>query len=204
MFPETIRTSRLDLRRVSAAVDVLDQYEYVSGTDTIEEETRYLSWEPHETPKETADVRATFEEAWEDAEAAVYALTPREGEDGAGAFAGTTGLHFDWDRRSAALGIWLRKPFWGRGYSGERAGALLDLAFDRLDLDLVSVEHQAGNEKSRRAVEKYVDRFGGRHEGVLRNGLESDDGPVDAHRYSIAQAEWREAVAADAPEVTYP
>jgi RimJ/RimL family protein N-acetyltransferase len=185
-------------------VDALDQYEFTGKSDTIAEETRHMGWEPHETPKETVDFHERVDDKWESGEGAVYAVVPRDGEDGSGTFAGTAGLHPDWDRRSAGLGIWLRKPFWGRGYSGERAGALLDLAFERLDLDVVHVEHQVGNEQSRRAVEKYVERFGGRREGLLRNGLVTDDGPVDVRRYSIARDEWRDAVAADRPEVTYP
>lgn len=56
---------------------------------------------------------------------------------------------------------------------------------------MVSVTHQVGNDKSRRAIEKYVDRFGGRREGTFRNfhGF-GDDGAVDAVRYTISRDEW--------------
>ena len=97
----------------------------------------------------------------------------------------------DWDRRTAILGVWLRKPFWGRGYSGERAAALMEIAFERLHLELVAVTHDAGNEKSRRAIEQYVERFGGRHDGLIRNAEVDGDGtPVDQHRYSISREEY--------------
>jgi RimJ/RimL family protein N-acetyltransferase len=108
--------------------------------------------------------------------------------------AGTTNLNFDWDRRSAELGIWLRKPFWGRGYSGERAAALLELAFDRLDLELVGASHQDGNEQSRRAIEKYVERFGGQYDGLLRNFAPKGDEVRDLHRYTISKEQYRNAV----------
>jgi RimJ/RimL family protein N-acetyltransferase len=107
--------------------------------------------------------------------------------------AGTTNLHFDWGRRTAELGIWLRKPFWGRGYSGERAAALLELAFERLDLELVGASHQDGNEQSRRAIEKYVERFGGQYDGLLRNFVPRGDEVRDLHRYTISQEQYREA-----------
>ncbi|WP_435181520.1 GNAT family N-acetyltransferase [Halorussus sp. AFM4] len=113
----------------------------------------------------------------------------------ASGLAGTTSLDFDWERRSAELGIWLRKAFWGRGYSGERAAALLELAFDRLDLELVGASHRVGNDRSRRAIEKYVDRFGGQHDGVLRNFAPTDDGVADLHRYTVTRAQYREATA---------
>ena len=66
---------------------------------------------------------------------------------------------FDWNRRTATLGTWLRKPFWGQGYSGERAARMLELAFDR------------------------------RKEGRIRNDVVIDGEPHDSIRYSIARKE---------------
>ena len=195
MFPAVIETERLRLERFDReTIDTLELYEYTAKTDSIEEETRYVTWDPHVTPKETWDFQTQMEEAWEKHENATYAVFPREGEAGAGEFAGNTGLGIDWDKRKATLGIWLRKPFWGRGYSGERAGALLQLAFDRLDLP--------GNEQSKRAIEKYVEKYGGRHDGVLRNWHLDDGEPVDMQLYSISQDEWR-AVVGDEREATF-
>jgi RimJ/RimL family protein N-acetyltransferase len=203
MFPDVIETERLRLERFDReTIDTLALYEYTAKTDSIEEETRYVTWDPHMTPKETLDFQTQMEEAWEKRENATYAVFPREGEAGAGEFAGNTGFGIDWDKRKATLGIWLRKPFWGRGYSGERAGALLQLAFDRLDLELVDVGHVPDNEQSKRAIEKYVEKYGGRHDGVLRNWHLDDGEPVDMRLYSISQDEWRAAVG-DEREATF-
>lgn len=205
MFPETIETDRLRLERFQrGTIDSLELYERAGRGETIEEETEYLSWSPHENPEASAEFLDHVEEQWDEREAATYAIFPREGEPRAGEFAGNAGLHLSWDVNAAGLGIWLRKPFWGRGYSGERAGALLALAFDRLDLEVVSVAHLPENEKSKRAIEKYVDRFGGRYEGHLRNKLKDADGEVhDVQRYSISQEEWAEATAEEPFEVEF-
>ncbi|MFC4357160.1 GNAT family N-acetyltransferase [Halobium salinum] len=198
MFPVGIDTDRLRLRRLTREeLPPLVGYEHLGRrrSDAVAEETRFLSWSPHETPKETHDYLERVEDSWDDRGAAHYAVYPREGEDGAGEFAGTTALDVDWEKQTATLGIWLRRRFWGRGYSGERAAALFRLAFGRLDLDLVAVFHHPENEQSRRAVEKYVDAYGGCHEGVLRNwAVDADGEPADRHRYSVSRAEWREAV----------
>jgi RimJ/RimL family protein N-acetyltransferase len=208
VFPTVVETERLRLRRATRELlEPVDAYRYFSTThsDTVAEETRYVRWSPHETPGETAEFLSEVETQWDDGESAVYAIYPRADEDGAGEFAGTAGLGFEWEKRAAELGIWLRKPFWGRGYSGERAAALFDLAFDRLDLAVVAVAHVPDNDQSERAIRKYVDRFGGRREGLLRNEIVDSDGAVhDARRYSVSQAEWREAVADDRPAVRYP
>ena len=215
MFPERVETERLVLEPLTPEyVDVLAFYGHASHRNPhIEEITEYLSWDPHATPKETLEFLESRAEAWDAGEDASYVVRPKEGEagtkesdddasdrkdgaddrEGPAEIAGAAGLHPDWDRRTATLGTWLRKPFWGRGYSGERAAALMEVAFDRLDLEVVAVTRHADNDKSRRAIEKYAERFGGQHEGLLRNGGVSPDGPVDVERYSVTREQWSEA-----------
>ncbi|MFW6318455.1 MAG: GNAT family N-acetyltransferase [Halorubrum sp.] len=195
MFPETIETERLRLEpRRPENVDLDACYRICSSDPGIDEVTEYVTWDPHETKKETLEFLERGRERWEDHEAADYVIRPRDGEEGAGEIAGFGGFGVDWETRTAVLGTWLRKRFWGRRYSGERAAALVEVAFEDLDLDLVAVSHRPDNDNSRRAVERYVDRLGGRREGLLRNHLTFADGSVhDEVRYTIAQEEWREA-----------
>jgi RimJ/RimL family protein N-acetyltransferase len=195
LFPERIETDRLRYDRFDRAIDAPTLYEYTGRSVTIAEERQHMTWDPHDTLKDAADVIESFRDSWLDGETATYAIVPKPGESGAGDFAGTMVLFVDWEKQRGTLGIWLRKPFWGRGYSAERAGALTALAFDRLDLDLIKSTVHARNEKSISAVEKYVERLGGRHEGLVRNDrVEADGTPAHSHHYSISQTEWREAV----------
>lgn len=195
MFPETIKTDRLRLEaRRPANVDLDACYRICSSDPGIDDVTEYVTWDPHEHKKETLEFLERGRDRFEDGDAAGYVIRPREGEDSAGEIAGFGGFDIDWERRTATLGIWLRKRFWGRGYSGERAAALAEVAFAELDLDLVAVSPVPENERSQRAIEKYVDRLGGRREGMLRNHLTFADGSVhDEIRYTISQAEWRKA-----------
>lgn len=196
LFPREIESERLRYRYIhpdADHTDVIDWYEYHRvDADGIGEATRWLHWEPHRSPKETKGFVDHCGERFDKGEGVTYAIYPREGAARTGEFAGSTGLDVDWDRRVGTLGVWLRKPFWGRGYSGERAARLMELAFDRLDLEVVAVEHHPENDQSRRAIEKYVDRFGGRREGTIRNGTIAQDGTVsDTVRYSVLREEWR-------------
>lgn len=196
LFPEALTTERLELERLRAGtVDLFELHRICSDDEAIEAITRYMPWDPHATVKETRDFVAWCESGWEDGEQAVYVVRPGQTEDGAGDAAGITRLDCEWERRSAMLELWLRKRFWGRGYSGERAGALMELAFERLGLELVSVTHQVGNERSRRAIEKYVDRFGGQCDGLLRNWGPRADRVVDARRYTVSREQYRGAAA---------
>jgi RimJ/RimL family protein N-acetyltransferase len=170
--------------------DPLELYEHVrEDAPHIDAITEYVTWDPYETPKEAFDWVAECGRAFEEGEGATYVLRPRDG-DRVGEFAGVAGVDVDWDHRTATFGTWLRKSFWGQGYSGERAARMLELVFDRLDLDVVAVSHDPENENSRRAIERYVDRFGGRREGRIRNAILVDGEPRDSIRYSIATDEW--------------
>jgi len=192
MFPQTIQTDSLRLECLNQeSVDVHDLYVICSSDPGIEEITEYLSWNPHKTVKETVRFLNRVDREWQNGENATYVIHPRDIEEGAGEIAGLTSLTLDWEQRTGTFGIWLRKRFWGRGYSRERADAFFELAFDRLDLEVVVIFHHDGNERSRRSIMKYVDEYGGHHEGLLRNSLTDGNGiPADGHRYTVSQSEY--------------
>ncbi|MFC3477075.1 GNAT family N-acetyltransferase [Halobacterium litoreum] len=200
VFPETLTTPRLRLERCSRDnVTVREFYRAASrNSPNIEDVTEHLTWSPHESPKESRDTLIHFEEQWDEGDVATYAIRLREDEaerlgENPDALAGTCGLTCHWEQDCAVLGVWLREAYWGNGYSGERADALLELAFDGLDFGVVAVTHHADNAKSEAAIEKYVAANGGRREGLLRHHGDSPDGPVDEVRYTISASEWRDA-----------
>ena len=54
----------------------------------------------------------------------------------------------------------------------------------------------AGNEPLRRMIEEYVERYGGRHEVLLRqHSPRPGDEVTDQHRFTITEEEYREATA---------
>ncbi|MFB6104853.1 MAG: GNAT family N-acetyltransferase [Halobacteriaceae archaeon] len=191
LFPVEMESDRLRYERIHPEdFDPWELYEYVNeDAPNIEEITRWMTWDPYETPKEALDWVSHCGEEFDAGEGAVYAIRPTHGER-AGAFAGVTSLHPDWELRRAELGIWLRKPFWGRGYSGERAQRLFELAFERLDLEVVGVTHDPENEQSASAIETYIEAAGGRCEGHLRNDIVMNGEVRDSVRYSVTSEEW--------------
>lgn len=197
LFPGRVRTDRLELRAVSpATVDPFEFYER-TGPDApgIEAITEHLPWGPNPTVKAALDYLQDAETALRESEEATYLVVPDESETGStgGEWAGVCSLDVEWDHRRAEFGVWLREPYWGREYAVETGGAMFGLAFERLDLELVVCVHEDGNDASRATIEKLVDRFGGRHEALLRNQRVGDDGPRDVHRFTTAAAEYVEA-----------
>ena len=202
MFPKAFATDRLEFERFcSRNVSPTELYEIASTkSETIGAETAYLPWDPLRTMKESAERIEAFERQWEERERAEWLIRGgREADEveDSTEIIGSAGIICEWAKDLAILAIWLRKPYWGRGYSGERADALLEIAFERLDFDVVAIPLHSENTNSYRAVGRYVERHGGRYEGVLRNHAGRYDEPVDHHRFSISQREYRSADGAE-------
>lgn len=71
---------------------------------------------------------------------------------------------------------------------------MIELAFEGLDLDLVAVPVQEENDRSRRAVEQYVESYGGQYDGLIRNSTTRPDGSIiDHRRYTITREQYRTA-----------
>ena len=91
------------------------------------------------------------------------------------------------DYRSASLGYCLDEPAWGHGYATEAAGALLQWAFDTLDLNRVQAETDTRNGASARVLEK----LGFVREGTLREDCVVNGDVSDSWVYGLLRREWR-------------
>jgi RimJ/RimL family protein N-acetyltransferase len=212
LFPEAMRTPRLRFERVDDAVDAFERYEWTRASrEARDRETAFVTTNPDPHPKATAGSLADAGEAFEDGERATWVVFLRPGEPDADGdpveagdrvHVGVAAIEPLWEKRRVHTSVELHRPYWGRGYAGERAAALLAVAFDRLDLEVASVAHFDGNENSKRQMEGWVDRYGGREDGYFRNWVPRDDGesePWDLRAYSITAGDYRDA--GGAPEV---
>ena len=105
-----------------------------------------------------------------------------------GAFVGWITLS-DWnpDFRSASLGYCLTEAAWGHGYATEAARAVLQWAFDTLDLNRVQAETDTRNVASARVLEK----VGFMREGTLREDCIVNGDVSDSWVFGLLRREWR-------------
>ena len=89
--------------------------------------------------------------------------------------------------RSASLGYCLDDAAWGHGYATEAAHALLQWAFEALDLNRVQAETDTRNMASARVLEK----LGFEREGTLREDCVVDGEVSDSWVYGLLRREWR-------------
>lgn len=143
-------------------------------------------WKPHESLEESQKIL----EKWinEDGGDIIFAIE----EKGTGSLAGSIGLHKDTHRAFSAgcrmIGYCIAKEQWGKGFATEAANAVMDYAFQKLRVKMLTIDHYVENKGSRRVIEK----CGFRYEGTLRRALQVYDGSYkDTCFYSMTAAEYR-------------
>ncbi len=155
-----LRTSRLLLREFRA-----DDHAAVHAFAGDAEVTRYTDWGPNSTQ----DTTAFLTEVVQDANALPrhrFGLAVVEQEQGT--LIGSIELQVtSTSHGRAELGYVLHRQWWGRGYAGEAAAALLRFGFDDLGLHKVSATCDPRNKASARVLTK----IGMRREGHLRDHL---------------------------------
>jgi ribosomal-protein-alanine N-acetyltransferase len=89
----------------------------------------------------------------------------------------------DVHRRSAEVGYWLGREFWGRGIASAAVRAMTGLAFERFDLIRLHACVFAWNPASARVLEK----AGYTREGRLRDAVTKDGRTTDGLLYAIVR-----------------
>jgi ribosomal-protein-alanine N-acetyltransferase len=193
LFPVRIETDRLVFERLAPeTVDPFEFYDFVSRDDWQGEATEHMPWFRFRRLDQVAAFLDNAAQQFAEHDTARYLLRSRE----AGDIVGVTAFGPEWETRRAGSGIVLARSYWGRGYGTERASVFVELAFEQYDLDAYYSTCAAGNERSRRMISRYVDRYGGRHEGLLRQHSGRPNGEVtDQHRFSILREEYETATA---------
>jgi RimJ/RimL family protein N-acetyltransferase len=166
-------------------------YEFVTRDDWQGAATEHMPWFRFQRLDQVADFIEKADQQWADRDTARYLLRAK---DEAGELIGTTAYGPDWEARRAGSDIVLAQQYWGREYGGERASVFIELTFERYNLDAYYTTCATGNNPSRRMIEKTVEKYGGRHEGLLRQRSPRPDGEVtDQHRFTIVRSEYEDA-----------
>ncbi|NNN00984.1 MAG: GNAT family N-acetyltransferase [Acidimicrobiaceae bacterium] len=103
------------------------------------------------------------------------------------AFIGWCGLsRWNPDFRSASMGYCFEAAAWGHGFATEAARALLQWAFDTLEINRVQAEVDTRNTPSARVLEK----LGFVREGTLREDCVVNGEVSDSWVYGLIRREW--------------
>lgn len=103
--------------------------------------------------------------------------------------AGILGFNsINWSNKTAYIGYWLGEKYQGLGIMSKGTAALIDYAFDNLELSKVEIRVASNNVKSR----KIPERLNFTNEGCIRKAEWLYDHFVDHIVYGLLKEEWKE------------
>lgn len=166
-----METERLILRKVNKS-DAEDIYSYSKEPNVGPN----AGWSPHKTLEETKGIISTM---FLDKD--VFAIVLKE----TGKVIGTLGFTNDPKRenpQARMLGYAISQKYWGRGFMTEAVKAVIEYAFEILNIDIISAYCYPHNTRSKRVLEKCSFTY----EGTLKKAEKLFDGRVlDNDCYSL-------------------
>jgi len=169
-----IATGRLRLRAFEPGD--ADAVQVLVDNDAVSRTTLNI---PHPYPPGAAEKWiGTHSRRCEMRSSATWAITLAE----TGALLGSVTL--TWIHRSLAeLGYWIGEPHWNNGYCSEAVRALIEFAFERLEISKIVAEHLSVNPASGRVMQKAgMQRVGSRRK------KDRDGNPAEMEIYEIRKS----------------
>ena len=176
----TLETERLRLRPFT-----FDDEVAVFALVSDPEVARFVRFEAHRTPAETRWFLESVERHYRRGDPFAWAIVRREDDRliGSCGFVSQAG-----ERRSAEIGYWLGKPYWGKGYAAEAARALVCFGFEQMGLERVEAKCFLDNRAGQRVIEKLGMKFEGRDRSERIKGAHPE-----LRVYGIARHDWERA-----------
>jgi [ribosomal protein S5]-alanine N-acetyltransferase len=182
LLTPTLQTDRLHLRPfVDTDADAI--YALQSNARVL----RYWDSPPWTEPDRAQAFIQTCRKMEEEASGARFAIETREGR----AFIGWCSM-FRWNPtyRSLGIGYCFDEPAWDRGYATEAVRAMLQWAYETLDLNRVEAELDTRNLASARVLEK----LGFEREGLRREDCVVSGEVSDSWIYGLLRRDWKPCV----------
>jgi ribosomal-protein-alanine N-acetyltransferase len=174
----TIETERLILRKIAPS-DSEDMYEYSSR----EEVTKYLTWNIHTNPKQTALYVKLLQKKYLQGVFWDFGLEYKEN----GKFIGTCGFSsFDKDKNCAEIGYVLSPEYWGKELAKEACLTVMNFGFTTFNLDKIIARFIEGNTSSERVMQK----LNMKHEAIYKNSFFIKNSYKTVVEYSITKEDF--------------
>jgi RimJ/RimL family protein N-acetyltransferase len=178
--PIVIETENLTLRSINEA-DLPAVYEIFSHPEVM----RYWSYPPWTDRSQAEQWLSRVQEGYRTQTALQLGIERRADH----ILVGTCTLfQFEATSRRAEIGYALGRPYWGSGYMHMALKALLQYAFQTLDLNRLEADIDPRNGASAKTLE----RLGFQKEGHLRERWIVNDEVSDTALYGLLRRDWQE------------
>jgi [ribosomal protein S5]-alanine N-acetyltransferase len=174
----TINTTRLSLRTISPA-DVDDFYAVYSNPEVM----RYWSTPPLANLEAASTLIREINEGIERHDILKWGIALGSDNKLIGS---VTLFHLDFTHHRAEIGYAQGRAYWGQGYMKEALTAVINYAFESLELHRIEADVDPRNDASVRILE----RLGFQREGYLRERWQVNGEIQDAFFYGLLRPDW--------------
>ncbi len=174
----TLETARLELAEIGPQHQE-DIYEIWSRDDVMQ----FYGSDKFTDPEQAAGIIRAFGEGFASGQAIRWGIVLKENRK----LIGTIGIH-NWNKRvgRAEIGYELHPEYWRKGLAKEAVHAVLDHAFNELEIKRIGALVFPENKVSAGMLEK----IGFLREGLLRAYLHQDGRSHDSFMFSLLKTEW--------------
>lgn len=167
-----LRTERLVLKKMEVS-DSSSLFKIWSDSEV----TRFMNIYSLTDESQAIEIIEMLDGLYQEDKAIRYSIIQSESNQ----IIGSCGYNsLDFENLKAEIGYDLGKEYWGNGFASEAIPALLDYAFNTLNLNRIEAKVEPENSNSIRLLEKLHFQF----EGTLRKSEKSKDTFIDLNMYS--------------------
>lgn len=174
-----IETERIRLRHLEES-DTDSLFEIFSDREAL----RFWSSPPYKERAEAEKLLAEIHEYFRQKTLFQWGIAHKSDDKIIGT---TTLFRLDEQSRRAEIGYILNRRFWGNGYVNEALTALLDFAFEKMNLHRIEADIDPRNTASVKTVE----RLGFEREGLLRERWIVGGEIQDSLFYGLLENDWK-------------
>ncbi|MEN8613981.1 GNAT family N-acetyltransferase [Dehalogenimonas sp. THU2] len=178
MIRPTLQTERLTLRPFN--LQDAGEVTRMCGDDSV---ARFIPAIPHPyPPKAAAEWISTHKGKFDDGKEIIFAITDKADDK----LMGAVGLILTPEHLRAEIGYWLGREYRGKDVMTEAARAVLEYAFNKLDIESVTAHHLRPNTASGKVMQK----LGMKYEGCRRKFYFHRGEYIDVIMYGITKEEF--------------
>lgn len=175
---QTIKTERLILRRFTPC-DAREMYENWASDERV---TRFLTWQAHNSPKDTKKIVKKWCKDYKNPALYLWAM-----EFGGKIIGSISVVELDENSERADLGYCMGYAYWNKGIMTEAVSAVIDFLFSEIGVNRIGIRHAVKNPGSGRVAQK----CGMAYEGTMREYFKNAAGELlDISFYGILKREW--------------
>ena len=175
----TLETERLILRKFTED-DAEAMYNNWANDPEV---TRYLTWQPHESPEATRELLKRWVEESKDPSNYQWAIVPKDLGEPIGSI---SVVSMNEERNIVSIGYCIGRKWWHQGITSEAFEAVIRYMFDEVGVNRLEARHNVNNPNSGKVMQK----CGLSYEGTLRQAASDNTGLIDLCVYSVLRSEY--------------